>query len=186
MLYTHLINLRRIKLHNTSKIISAFGLLILVVVIGLAAGVRESSAQGLCPVEFTKVAEGLPSGTDFIFFATIEPSGSTFAIHVPADEINGVKIGQGDTLSVTEFPQHGFVYDGIDCDAASSVIVTKFDDGFSMQCLSNTTAVTSCVIRNVRQVNPIPTLSEWGLIAAAGGLLLVGAFHAMRRRAARS
>ena len=32
--------------------------------------------------------------------------------------------------------------------------------------------------------NPIPTLSEWGMIAAAAGLMLVGVFFAARRRKA--
>jgi len=31
-------------------------------------------------------------------------------------------------------------------------------------------------------INPIPTLSEWGMIAAAGGIVLVGIFFALRRR----
>ncbi len=33
-------------------------------------------------------------------------------------------------------------------------------------------------------INPIPTLSEWGMIAAAAGLGLVGLFFAVRRRKA--
>jgi hypothetical protein len=33
-------------------------------------------------------------------------------------------------------------------------------------------------------VNPIPTLSEWGMIAAAAGLAMIGAFYAMRRKRA--
>ncbi len=31
-------------------------------------------------------------------------------------------------------------------------------------------------------INPIPTLSEWGMIAAAAGLMLVGVFFAVRKR----
>ncbi|HVY55250.1 MAG TPA: IPTL-CTERM sorting domain-containing protein [Thermodesulfobacteriota bacterium] len=173
-------------MRRTSEIISGLGFFILIVLTGLAAEVRESAAQAICPLEFTKEAEGLPSGTDFIFDATITPSGITFAVHIPVDEINGVNIGQGDTLSLTESPQHGFVFDGVDCDAASSVVVTEFEDGFSVQCLESTSVVTSCVVRNVRRINPIPALSEWGLIAAAGGLLLVSVFYAMRRRAAKA
>lgn len=33
-------------------------------------------------------------------------------------------------------------------------------------------------------VNPIPTLSEWGMIAAATGFALIGMFYAMRKRRA--
>jgi hypothetical protein len=33
-------------------------------------------------------------------------------------------------------------------------------------------------------VNPIPTLSEWGMIAAAAGFALIGMFYAMRKRRA--
>lgn len=165
------------------NIISGFSLFLLIVIGGLAADVRDSAAQAICPLELTKEAEGLPSGTDFIFDATIIPDDITFAVHIPVDVINGVNIGQGDTLSLTESPQHGFEFGGVDCDAAPSVTVTEFEDGFSIQCSGSTSVVTRCVVRNVRHLNPIPTLSEWGLIAAAGGLLLVGAFYAMRRRA---
>lgn len=33
-------------------------------------------------------------------------------------------------------------------------------------------------------VNPIPTLSEWGMMAAAAGIALIGVFYALRRRKA--
>lgn len=164
------------------NIISGFSLFLLIVIGGLAADVRDSAAQAICALELTKEAEGLPSGTDFIFDATIIPDDITFAVHIPVDEINGVNLGENDTLSLTESPQHGFEFGGVECDAAPSVTVTEFEDGFSIQCSLGTEVITRCVVRNVKHVNPIPTLSEWGLVAAAGGLLLIGAYYATRKR----
>jgi len=164
------------------NIISGFSLFLLIVIGGLAADVRDSAAQAICALEFTKEAEGLPSGTDFIFDATIIPDDITFAVHIPVNGINGVNLGENDTLSLTESPQHGFEFGGVECDAAPSVTVTEFEDGFSIQCSLGTEVVTRCVVRNVKRANPIPTLSEWGLVAAAGGLLLIGAYYATRKR----
>jgi hypothetical protein len=45
--------------------------------------------------------------------------------------------------------------------------------------VDNTAVITEFII--VREVN-IPTLSEWGMIAAAAGLALVGVFFAVRRK----
>ena len=39
-------------------------------------------------------------------------------------------------------------------------------------------------VRFQAEPNPIPTLSEWGMIAAAGGLMLAGVYFAVRRRRA--
>jgi len=162
------------------NVISGFSLFLLIVIGGLAADVRDSAAQAICPLELTKEAEGLPSGTDFIFDATLE--GFPFVVHIPVNGINGVNIGENDILSLTESPQHGFEFGGVECDAPPSVTITEFEDGFSVQCSQGTDIFTRCVVRNVRHLNPIPTLSEWGLFAAAGGLLLIGAFYATRRR----
>ncbi|MGH7849215.1 MAG: IPTL-CTERM sorting domain-containing protein, partial [Thermodesulfobacteriota bacterium] len=42
--------------------------------------------------------------------------------------------------------------------------------------------LATCVFTNVRSSDPIPTLSEWGLIAMAGVMGIVGLFIVMRRR----
>lgn len=46
--------------------------------------------------------------------------------------------------------------------------------------------VRDCVVEygTLEVASPIPTLSEWGMIAAAGVMLLAGAFYAMKRRKA--
>lgn len=43
----------------------------------------------------------------------------------------------------------------------------------------------NCIVEyeeSLVQVSPIPTLSEWGMIAAAAGFALIGMFYAIRRR----
>jgi len=37
---------------------------------------------------------------------------------------------------------------------------------------------------DLKQINPIPTLSQWGMIAMAGVLGVIGLYAAMRRRKA--
>ena len=48
----------------------------------------------------------------------------------------------------------------------------------------NFTGPAFCQLDNVivNPSNPIPTLSEWGMISAAAGLMLVGIFFVMKRR----
>ncbi|HML96487.1 MAG TPA: IPTL-CTERM sorting domain-containing protein [Thermodesulfobacteriota bacterium] len=44
--------------------------------------------------------------------------------------------------------------------------------------------VRECIVEYEMEVSAIPTLSEWGMIAAAAGFALVGMFYAMRKRRA--
>ena len=41
-----------------------------------------------------------------------------------------------------------------------------------------------CIFNDFEATRPIPTLSEWGMIAVAAGLMIVGVFFALRRRRA--
>ncbi len=69
----------------------------------------------------------------------------------------------------------------IDCESVPGIGITIFEDGASIEC--NSQGQTTCTFTN-RRVSAIPTLSEWGMIPAAGGLALIGVFFAVRRRKA--
>jgi len=66
--------------------------------------------------------------------------------------------------------------------------VTEIEDGFTFDCLNPQPEIvqSECTFVNERTAANIPTLSEWGMIAAAAGLGLVGVFFAVKRLRASS
>jgi len=138
---------------------------------------ERSSAQG-CFITTAKVAPGA-EGQVFQFNGVVE-GGGTFSFFVTA----------GDTASglasplpavITEVPVDGWRFGGIECDPGGGVeILEVTSDGWTEQCV-NPNFETFCTITNV-PASTIPTLSEWGMIAAAAGLGLIGVFFAVRRR----
>jgi hypothetical protein len=63
----------------------------------------------------------------------------------------------------------------------------KLKGGFFVECLDPGEGIQGeCTFVNVRATENIPTLSEWGMIAAAVGLGLTGMWFAVRRRRALS
>ncbi len=117
----------------------------------------------------------------------------SFTLSDPSDPTFNFGININDTVTVTELVPPGWEIASIECiegtnDCGMGVFepcLTATVDGNSVTffCEDNDTA--SCVFTNVRVINEnIPTLSEWGLIAMAGIMGLVGLFIVMRRRKA--
>lgn len=137
----------------------------------------DSHAQG-CEITVEKVAPGA-EGQEFEFNGVVE-GGETFSFSVIAGDTAS---GSASTLPavITEVPVSGWRFGGIECLPGGGVeILEVLEDGWVEQCV-NPQAETFCTITNVRDVN-IPTLSEWGMIAAAAGLVMVGVFFAVRQR----
>jgi len=85
------------------------------------------------------------------------------------------------TPTVTEGFTSGFVLDRVRCvGIVEGITITEVNGGIEAQCNSNGGSDT-CTFVNVRAVTAVPTLSEWGLIAMAGILGIVG-FMLIRRR----
>ena len=84
---------------------------------------------------------------------------------------------------VTQNETEGFVLDHVECDTGSGIIVTEVENGVALECITQSTEGTCTFINRPVDAN-IPTLSQWGMIAAAAGLGLVGVFFAVRRRRA--
>jgi hypothetical protein len=90
---------------------------------------------------------------------------------------------------------------GLAYDACSQILYANEGDLHQLYILDVTTGAATLVGSNgvsdvidglawkgpcgVATSNPIPTLSEWGIISAAAGLGLVGVFFALKRRKAR-
>jgi len=59
-------------------------------------------------------------------------------------------------------------------------VFSEIENGISIHCIQDS-SIGSCTFRNV-QTDAIPTLSEWGLIAMAGILLILGLFAVSKRK----
>ncbi len=147
-----------------------------------------ASAQPSCVVTVCKSAPQLSvpeSKDEFVFFPFTVISGQvTEPFELIANSrclALGLNTGQG--LEVIEEPLDGWKLSDIDCESVAGIGVTIFEDGASLQC--NSEGQTTCTFTNFRSIN-IPTLSEWGMIAAAAGLALIGVFFAVRRRKAQT
>jgi hypothetical protein len=97
-------------------------------------------------------------------------------------QYTGGTIPEGIVVAVTEEPQAGWLFGGIDWDAGPGIVVENNNQGFTIQCVNAIEGETVCTIVNVLEPRPIPTLSEWGMISAAAGLGFIGVFFAMRKR----
>jgi exosortase sorting signal-containing protein len=84
-------------------------------------------------------------------------------------------------LRVVEEPLPGWTLSDIQCDQQPGVSVSFIENGAIFSCDSPTEPIVECDFVNLI-VRDIPTLSEWGMIATAAGLGLVGVFFAVRRR----
>lgn len=135
-------------------------------------------AQGECDIGICKIAEGA-GGIEFPF--TTDRGG----------EIGGFSLVDGglcvlltfDSLEVVEDFVPGWQLDHVECETIVGITVTEIDGGIDLECVGPNGGGGRCDFVNVPGVNAnIPTLSEWGMIAAAAGLALIGVFFAVRRK----
>jgi len=85
-------------------------------------------------------------------------------------------------VDITEQPTPGWRLNDVICTPNSGIEITAISGGIVALCTTQSEASTTCTFVNGPDVSNIPTLSEWGMIAAAAGLMLVGVFFAVRRR----
>ncbi len=117
---------------------------------------------------------------------------SEFTLQDPSDPIAVGVMGIDQTVTITELVPPGWELASIECIEGTSdcgtgvfepcLTATVVGNSVTFFCEDNDTA--SCVFTNVRSSDPIPTLSEWGLIAMAVIIGSAGIFMALRRRKA--
>ena len=149
----------------------------------LAAGFISTGAGATeCSIVTTKVA---PGAGDYEFvFDGIEDGPFQFTMADGGSA--GSFFVNGDFVIITEKPQNGFRFGGITCESQPGIIVTQIVNGWTIQCVDENNGAAVCDVFNVPFSNPIPTLSQWGMIAAAAGLGLIGVFYAVRKRRAQA
>jgi hypothetical protein len=129
-----------------------------------------------CQILIAKDAEE-GGGVPFAYQVFLDGA-ETFLFEVEGGDAGG---GPFTTVTVRELPKSGWTLDHVECEGEGMTFVIA-DDGFSADCVSPQEEPGVCTFFNLRTTANIPTLSEWGMIAATVGLGLVGVFFAIRRR----
>jgi len=169
------------KMFNFRVITISFALTVVTVLVGygesaLAGG--PPPQQG-CGITIEKVAPG-GDGTEFPFEYTVDGNGPNSATLADGESDGGPF---GSFVTVTELPLEGWRLVDIDCNGEGGIAFDITANSFTAICADN--GFGTCTFINQR-VTDIPTLSEWGLIAAAVGLMLVGIFFGMRQKRAQT
>lgn len=145
---------------------------------------QTSSAQRSCPLTVAKVAEGA-GDLEFPFLVeNAEGMGEIFFLADGESFPGSVSLEFSGTI--VEEPTGGWTLADVVCEGDGGLSISNVENGISLECIEPTGETTTCTFINVRTVSNIPTLSEWGMIAAAAGLGLVGVFFAARRRKAKA
>lgn len=164
---------------DLSRIIVSF-LIVTIAVVGFLTvqTVRSYAQPATCNVAVFKRAT--PSdGTLFTFDVTGATNTAGFDL-VDGDD-GGVVISAGSTAQVVEEVPVGWRLRDVECET-NGVFVSDIENGIELFCSPNG-GNAECFFFDIN-VDNVPTLSEWGMIAAAVGLGFVGVFFAVRRRKA--
>ena len=168
---------------------SLISFVILTMLVGLGFLVliaNQAKAENECILTVTKVADPADD-TVFTFLGTGDDNFS-FELSDPTNPTSVGFISDGNTVTITEELPHGWILDKIectelpnDCGDTPCLIITIDEETNSItgECLDDDEG--SYTFFNVKLPINIPTLSEWGLIAMAGILGIVG-YLVLRRR----
>ena len=142
----------------------------------------SSRAQQQCTLNLTKVTE--PSSGTVFSFDYVDTNDNQFVFEISNGETQKILIPPPQTVAdITEEPAEGYVITDVACDTEEGITVTEIEGGIEVTCESANGVTANCPITNTLRTN-VPTLSEWGMISAAAGLMLVGVFFVIRRRKA--
>lgn len=147
----------------------------------LYAGTSYAQRPG-CPTTFVKQAEG---AGDLLFdFRAEIPGGDGEIFSLRDGESRSGVLFPGEVFNITEEPTPGWILADVVCEGGSGIAIDDIPGGIQVECVEPGGETVVCTFINVRPVSQIPTLSEWGMIAAAAGLGLMSLFYAVRRRRA--
>lgn len=160
-----------------------FGLCIFVVSGVFADRAEAGTGQLACSVTIRKNVSSPPAGSIPEFEFLVEPSGEDDFVFVltPAGE-EEFNLNFGQSAAVSENVPPGWSLTDVECEASPGIAISiDEDNNVLIDCL--TAGLALCAFLNERTGSAsIPTLSEWGMIAAVVGLALVGVFFAVRRK----
>lgn len=141
-----------------------------------------ASAQQ-CEIIICKSAEGA-GDTPFPFVADIGVEMDEFALTDGGLCVLEFFTGANE-LEVTEGFVPGWVLEDVICET-DGIESSPIRNGVVLDCVAGDFGTGTCTFVNVPggSATNIPTLSEWGMIAAAAGLGLVGVWFAIRKKRA--
>ena len=154
-----------------------FFIIVLSGAVMLTGGGKEAWGQG-CTITVAKEV----FGNNEVFELTVDDGFSVFTTNISEDFDFFYGWGSTADLTVTETVPPGWRLADIVC-FNDGVAITEIENGIIASCEDPNGGFTECVFVNV-DPSGIPTLSEWGMIAAAAGLGLVGMFFVIRRKRA--
>ncbi len=135
--------------------------------------------QGPCSVVVIK--DSPPESIDVLFPFEIDRDGNEpFLIDINGGDSYGDSFGS--EITVTELPLADWDLVDIVCESTGATGFEITENGFRAGCDGG--GSVTCTFRNVSAFRNIPAVSEWGMIAAAAGLGLIGLFFALRRKGA--
>lgn len=164
---------------------SIFKLAIFLFVIAGLVGLSGSASAQQCFVEVCKSAPGAGMQGFLIDFTD---SGQTDTIELFDDaDCFTTSLNFDADVDITEQPTPGWVLQDVECTDSPGFDTTFIPGGVTVLCTTQSEASITCTFINVPGApENIPTLSEWGMISAAVGLVLIGVFFAVRRRAVKA
>lgn len=167
---------------NNMNLILRIFLTVLMPAALLAAAFDGGAQAQECQFDICKSAED-SGDTDFDFIAQNGELGQLFSLVGEGEgSCFNLVVPVGEVIEVFELPMPGWSLADIECNLTGADFEIV-EGGVLVECLTPS-AFGECIFTNVpgNTTRNIPTLSEWGMIAAAAGLGLVGVFFAVRRR----
>jgi hypothetical protein len=133
----------------------------------------EARAQN-CNIEFRNEVRGVNQSFEFTFLNGNGEFTDSFGGG------SGESFSADPNLEIIETPIAGYELKDVQCETLEGAITfIEIENGVSIHCFQDS-SLGACTFRNV-QTDAIPTLSEWGMIAAAAALMLAGVLFAVRR-----
>jgi hypothetical protein len=112
--------------------------------------------------------------------------GEDFILTVASNNDRGFSLNFGQSAVISEIVPEGWQLTDIECTTEGGVVATWDVNANEVFVECQTVGFANCVFTDVPVSRNIPTLSEWAMIAAAAGLVMIGVFYAIRRRKAQA
>jgi hypothetical protein len=166
----------------TRRLIS-FVILTMLVGLGSLFLITDQANAGFrCEIGIIKVAD--PADDTPFDFTAPGSDNPNFTLMDPSNDTDVVSLNIAQMVTVTEVVPAGWSLDNIVCGEPSGVIIGIVENGRSFECTTGRGRAVCTFFNSMEEPPPaVPTLSEWGLIAMAAILGIVG-FMVIRRKKA--